>query len=307
MRKTYQIVISILLLFVAFLAIFYWETILDFFNIDTLIFFSVLINIFAYIGRVIVLKIIRFVLGTKKISAVAIFIVNIIWIGFIFELILTLSPPLGFAIISFLVVSISLTFRERIDNIASGFMLLSSSNFEVGDLIETNDVQGIVSEISLNYTKLRNFMGIVTYFPNTNIYNASIKRFTQSISQLSLSEEEEELKLRNLTKDLKDILHKEEKFTRNIKIVEIPLENLDQNLTTLLTPIFDEYEEKLGIRPIYYANTTVRDRLSITLQIFSKDPKLVIKHTNPFMKDVLYTLMSDKIKSDKTGKEVGNT
>jgi len=190
MKKTYQIVISILLLFVAFLAILYWEPLLDFFNIDTVIFFSILMNIFAYIGRVITLKIIRFVLGTKKISAVAIFIVNLIWIGFIFELILTLSLPLGVAIISFLVVSISLTFRERIDNIASGFMLLSSSNFQVGDLIETNDVQGIVSEISLNYTKLRNFMGIVTYFPNTNIYNASIKRFTQNLSQLSLSEEE---------------------------------------------------------------------------------------------------------------------
>jgi hypothetical protein len=148
-------------------------------------------------------------------------------------------------------------------------------------------------------------MGIITFFPNTNIYNASVKRFTQNISQLSLSEEEEELKLKNLTKDLTEILHKEEKFTRYIKIVEVPLKRLDtDDIETQLLPLFDKYEEKLGIRPIYYANTIVRDRLSITLQLLSKDPMKVIKNTNPFMKDVLFTLMSDEVKSEKNSNEV---
>ncbi|TFF99841.1 MAG: mechanosensitive ion channel [Promethearchaeota archaeon] len=299
MKKTYQILISIVLIFIAILAFFFWEPLLDFFNDNYLLFFSILINIFAYIVRVILIRIVRLALGTKKISSVAIFVINIIWIVFIFELILVLSPPLGVAIISFLVVSISLTFRERIDNFASGFMLLSSSSFEIGDLIETNDVQGIVTEISLNYTKLRNFMGIITYFPNTNIYNASIKRFTQKISQLSLSEEEEQLKLQNITKDLKGLIHKEDKFTRLVRVVEIPLNKLESNVEEQLSDVFDEYEEKLGIRPIYYANTTIRDRLSFTLQILSKDPMKVVKNTNPFMKDILYALMSEEIKTNK--------
>jgi small-conductance mechanosensitive channel len=188
--------------------------------------------------------------------------------------------------------------EERINTITSGIMLLSSSSFDIGDLIETNDTQGIASEITLSYTKIRDFLGIFTYIPNKAVYNASIKKFTQKISRLPGSKKEEEIekkKYKKFIEKVEKIILKEEKFTRYIRVLEVPYIADLEHLGDLLEDVFDKYEKRLGIRPYYYANTTKRDHLSITLQILSRNPQLVLRHTYPFIKDVLYALFSDEL------------
>ena len=117
-------------------------------------------------------------------------------------------------------------------------MILISKSIDIGDLIETNDYQGIVSKITLNYTKLVDFSGIEIFLPNINIYNASIKRFTQNISRLS---EEKEYEMPDYIKIFQDIISfKEEKFTRYIKTVEIPYNFINKDLNEQLTIPFDK-------------------------------------------------------------------
>lgn len=300
MKKIYQLVLTALLIIIGVVAIYYWDFLLETLNIDRAIIYSLLINIFVYIGRTILIRILNYLLGSRKIRFVLVFIINIIWIVFIFELIFIISPQLGIAIVSFLVIAISLTLEERINTITSGIMLLSTSNFDIGDLIETNGAQGIATEISLSYVKIRDFLGIFTYIPNKAVYNASIKRFTQRISRLpSLKDQEPELKgYKKFIKKIEDIIIKEEKFTRYIKIIEVPYTMNLNRLGKLLEDVFDKYEKRLGLRPYYYANTTVRDHLSITLQILSKNPQLVLRHTHPFIRDVLYAVLSDEVMAE---------
>ncbi len=309
MKKIYQIILTVLLIIIGALAIYYWDYILETLNVDPVLVYSIMINIFVYIGRTILIRILNFALGTRKIRFILVFIINIIWIVFIFELIFIISPQLGVAVISFLVVAISLTMEDRINTVTSGIMLLSASSFDIGDLIETNEIQGIVTEINLSYTKIRDFLGIFTYIPNTAVYNASIKKFTQKLSRLPTPEEEEKIEAKSYKKFLKkleDIIAKEGKFTRYIKVVEVPYIADLEHVGDLLEEVFDKYEKRLGIRPYYYANTTVRDHLSITLQILSKNPQLVLRNTYPFIKDVLYALLSDElIAGSKNQREEG--
>jgi len=298
MKKIYQGIVSILLIVIVAVALYYWDYILETLNVNPALVYSIMINIFVYIGRTIVIRILNYTLGTRKIRFVLVFIINIIWIVFVFELIFVISPQLGVAIVSFLVVAISLTMEDRINTITSGIMLLSSSAFDIGDLIEANETQGIVTEINLSYTKIRDFLGIFTYIPNTAVYNASIKKFTQKLSRLPSPEEEEEVEKQGYKKWIKkveDIIVKEGNFTRYIKVVEVPYSVDLEHLGDLLEEVFDKYEKRLGIRPYYYANTTAREHLSITLQILSKNPQLVLRHSYPFIKDVLYALMSEEV------------
>ena len=220
-------------------------------------------------------------------------IINIIWLIFPFWLISVASPIYFVAIISFLVVAISLTFQNIINNIASGIMLLSSEGFEAGDLIETNDIVGIVKEITLNSLKLEDFDGSITYIPNKMAFNSSVVRFTHKPIK-----SEKKIDFSEVVKKFGKLITGKKKVTRYIKVVEL-LGSIDsEKLEELLNPIFDYYEPIFGTRPFFYANTTVTgvpNRLSITIQIIAEDPKLILTYTDPLLKDILFKIYEDEI------------
>jgi hypothetical protein len=223
--------------------------------------------------------------------------INLIWIGFVIWLIFSFDPVFGAAITSFLIVAISLTFRNRINNIVSGAMIILTEGFEVGDLIETNGIQGIVEDISLNYTQIRQFNGILNLLPNQMVFNSKITKFTNK----TMPDDEEKMSEEELGffekygNKLSQIISKGNKITRYIKIIEVR-PNIDpDDLNDLLNIVFEKYEPLLGFRPIYYVNYTTFDRCSITLQLIGEDPKLIVKYANSFLKDVLFKLYSEEV------------
>ena len=220
-------------------------------------------------------------------------IVNIIWLLFPFWLIFIISPIFFVAIISFLVVAIALTFQNIINNIISGVMLLSSGGFEPGDLVETNGIEGIVKEITLNSLKLVDFDGSITYIPNKIAFNSSVVRYTYKpiIKEIKLE-------ISALVKMFGEILTGEKKITRYIKVIELLGSINSEQLEECLKPIFDKYQSIFGIRPYYYANNTVgaiTNRLSITIQILTEDPKLILTYTDPLLKEILFKLYDKEI------------
>jgi len=223
--------------------------------------------------------------------------INLVWVGFLIWLIFSFDPIFGAAITSFLIVAISLTFRNRINNIVSGAMIILTEGFEVGDLIETNGVQGIVEDISLNYTQIRQFNGIITLLPNQMVYNAKITKFTyKTVPNEKEKLTDEELGFFEKYGDkLTKIISKGKKITRYIKIIEIR-PNIDpDNLSDLLDVVFDKYEPLMGFRPIYYVNYTTFDRCSITLQLIGEDPNIIVLYANSFLRDILFKLYSEEV------------
>lgn len=259
--------------------------------------FPIIVNIIVYLIRTAFLGIITSTMKGKISRFLFSISINLIWIGFVVWLIFSFDPVFGAAIVSFLIVAISLTFRDRINNIISGIMIILTEGFDVGDLIETNGVQGIVEDISLNYTQIRQFNGIITLLPNQKVYNAKITKFTYKITP---DEEEkmsdEELGLFEKYGDkLKRIISKGKKITRYIKVIEVR-PNIDpDNLSDLLNVVFDKYEPLMGFRPIYYVNNTTFDRCSITLQLIGEDPNLIVLYANSFLRDILYKLYSEEV------------
>lgn len=248
----------------------------------------ILLNLVAYVVRSILIDIFQSLIKNLLVRYIVMIILNIIWLIFPFWLIFIISPTYFVAIISFLVVAISLTFQNIINNIASGIMLLSSEGFEAGDLIETNNIEGIVKEITLNSLKLEDFDGSITYIPNKNAFNSSVVRFTHKPIK-----KEKKIGISEVVKKFGKLITGEEKVTRYIKVVEL-LSTVDpENLEELLVPIFDKYEPIFGTRPFFYANYTVSgitNRLSITIQIITEDPKLILTYMDPLLKDILFKI-----------------
>ncbi len=293
MKRIYKIVIWISIIGIIVLIYFY-------FGFEQLIINLVLLNLVAYVLRSILIDIFHSLIKNLLVRYIIMIIINIIWLIFPLWLI-SFSPIYFVAIISFLVVAIALTFQNIINNIASGVMLLSSEGFEAGDLVETNGIEGIVKEITLNSLKLLDFDGSITYIPNKNAFNSSVVRYTHKPLK-----KEKKIEISELVRKIGKLITGEKKVTRYIKVVEL-LGTVDtEKLDELLAPIFEKYEPIFGIRPYFYANNTVSgviNRLSITIQIITEDPKLILTYTDPLLKDILFKIYETEINygwNDKT-------
>jgi len=285
-KKVYKILIWII--FIGSIGVIY-----AFYGFEQLLLNVLILNLVAYVLRSILLDILQSLIKNLLVRYIIMIIINVIWLFFPFWLIFIISPIYFVAIISFLVVAISLTFQNIINNIASGVMLLSSEGFEAGDLVRINSVDGIVKEITLTNLKLLDFDGSITYIPNKTAFNSSVVRYTHTPIK-----KETKMEISEVVKKIKKVLIHDKKVTRYIKVVEL-LGSVDsENLEKLLNPIFDKYEPIFGIKPYFYANYTVSgivNRLSITLQILSEDPNLILTYTDPLIKEILFKIYEKEL------------
>lgn len=306
MKKIYKIIIWAIILTIIISGFFYFpiEIWIDRDILWSNYLFPIIVNIAAYIIRTIILGIVNQKMKGKVIRFVFAVILNLIWAGFVLWFVFSVAPTYALAITSFLIVAISMTFRNRINNIVAGAMIIITEVFEVGDLIETSGVQGIVEDISLNYTQIRQFDGILTILPNQKVYNSKITKFTNKtfITNKKKVSEEETGFFERYGEKLTRIISKGKKITRYIKIIEIRYIIDPEELDKLLNIVFDKYEPLMGYRPIYYVNKTTFDRCSITLQLIGEDPNAIILHANTFLKDILYKLYSEEIFENWRGK-----
>jgi len=261
----------------------------------------VIANIIIFIARKPLLIFSAYIIK-KQIYRVAFStIIDLIWFSFIFWLVLLISIDLFIALISFLIITISFTFKNIIKNMASGALLLTSEQFEIGDLIETNNIQGIVKEITLNYTKLREFDGVEIIIPNSSVFGATITRFTnkklKTIEELRLKDgyKKDERVYQRYIKHFRKLWSIETKITRYTKQVEI-LGSIDPfELEDHLSKVFDKYEQIFGIKPEYSIHMTRYGRIRITLYLISKKSKLILNYIDAFLRDIVFQLYSEQI------------
>jgi hypothetical protein len=291
MRKFLKILLE-LIIFIIVIGFGYW--IYYYSGLDQFLINLILINIFVYLLRTILVALSNVVVKSRIIRYTFALIVNIIWLGFIFSLLFFISPTFTIAIISFLLVAISLTFSDIINNIASGIILISKEDIEIGDLVEINNVQGIIHEINLNYTVIKELDGVLTYIPNKNVFNATVMKFTnRGLKELELFNNKKDIK-KNI-KAFGKLIAKGEKSTLYTKTIEILSSVNPENLENLLSSVFDKYEPLLGVRPDYLVDTTTIDRLKIILLIMADSPNLVLEYIDAFLRDILYKLYPNEI------------
>jgi small-conductance mechanosensitive channel len=219
-------------------------------------------------------------------------------------LLLAFSPEMFVALLSFLIVAISLTFKETIKNITSGFFILTTEQFEVADFIETNNVQGIVQKINLNSTKIKELDGVDVYLPNKKIFDSTLVKYTQKLKALidfsALREDSEKEKLeRDYYKDIlkisNELFSEEKEITRYDKSVEITGSVDPEELDEYLGEVFDKYEPLFKFRPDYVVDKVATSRCRIDLLITAKSPELLLKHLDAFLKDLMFKLYSPEI------------
>ena len=73
--------------------------------------------------------------------------------------------------------AIGLAFSQAASNLVSGLYILGSRPFRVGDYISIADAEGLVMEITLNYTRLLQKNHTRVNIPNSKIITSTVKNF----------------------------------------------------------------------------------------------------------------------------------
>ena len=76
--------------------------------------------------------------------------------------------------------AIGLALQGALSNVAAGVMILGLRPFRLGDAVDIGGTLGIVEDMGLFVTKLKAFDGVVIHQPNSNIWGAEIKNFSQA-------------------------------------------------------------------------------------------------------------------------------
>ncbi|MFC6824858.1 mechanosensitive ion channel family protein [Halopelagius fulvigenes] len=79
----------------------------------------------------------------------------------------------------FLGIVVGMAARQTLGSLIAGFVLMFSRPFEIGDWVEIDGEEGIVSDITIVNTRLRNFDGEEIVFPNDRVTNATVTNRTR--------------------------------------------------------------------------------------------------------------------------------
>ena len=113
-------------------------------------------------------------------SFVKSFLKVIIKIIYVYVVLLLLGVNLTalFGIIGAISVVVGFAFKEIIQNIFGGLIILFFKPFKVGDVIEYKKFIGTVSKIEIFYTRVVNFQNEIVIIPNGSIITNEIKNIT---------------------------------------------------------------------------------------------------------------------------------
>ena len=78
----------------------------------------------------------------------------------------------------FLGIVVGLAARQTIGSLVAGVVLMFSRPFEIGDWVEIGEEEGIVTEISIITTRLRNFDGVDVAIPNDKVGDSVVRNLS---------------------------------------------------------------------------------------------------------------------------------
>ncbi|MHA2235696.1 MAG: mechanosensitive ion channel family protein, partial [Candidatus Thorarchaeota archaeon] len=87
--------------------------------------------------------------------------------------------------------ALGLAFSQALGNIVSGLYVLAARPFHVGDYVRIGTVEGVVKEVTLNYTKVLLSDESIQLVPNSKVVGSEVTNFRVDVEELIESREEE--------------------------------------------------------------------------------------------------------------------
>ncbi len=184
--------------------------------------------------------------------------------------------------------AISLAMR----NLVAGLYIMISDPFDIGDYVRIGSNEGIVLEISLNYTKLRQIDGSITLIPNNNVMNSSVTnfRFKHKRKQKSTPEGQEEfVEGSSLPQRIWKVISKVMDTTNLIQYtleLRFPVKEPQEKYEPILREVCKRWKKKFGFKPVFALTSISHVAFTYAFTIFVEDPQVLLEYRSAFIEDI---------------------
>lgn len=196
--------------------------------------------------------------------------------------------------------ALGLAFSRALSNLVSGLYLFGARPFRVGDYIRVGDIEGLVLDVTLNYTRVLMPNYVRQAVPNSKIIDSSLTNFRVRIddyvAERGIEWEEApdtEGRLDFAMRKLKYLTKGNEiyRYTFDIYVhKDYPLDEVDKSFNLLC----DEWRSKFVERPEFFYANNQNFGIVYTFAVVVKDPRAIMTKAADFQTAITHVLMNMK-------------
>ncbi|OLS26659.1 MAG: putative MscS family protein YkuT [Candidatus Heimdallarchaeota archaeon LC_3] len=190
-----------------------------------------------------------------------------------------LPPQISLMVATIIGAVISFSSIQAIQNFVAGLFILVTRPFGIADLVSINGVEGIVSEISLNYTKLRTLDRTYRFIPNKNIINAIIINYNREMEK----KKDPSSRLTNIN-SLKDIFSRNEVVRYSFQW-GAPLGSLD-DAKQKMNIVCKKYEPIFGFLPEFFL-FSISHRMEFKFIVLTDSAEKILQYVHDFLDEIV--------------------
>lgn len=215
-----------------------------------------------------------------------------VWLGVV--AFATILPPEILVIVGDITVivglAVGIALSLAVRNFVAGLYVMVTNPFSVGDYVRIGSNEGIVIEIGLNYTRIRQLDGTIALIPNDKVMSSSVTnfRFEQKI-RLEAKEGQEAEQDESIPKRIWNALSRAADTSKLIQYafeLGFPIAPGLRHYEEKLPPIMKRWTSKFGFKPDFVLSSTSSLAFTYTFTIFVEDPKLLLDYRFDFIEEV---------------------
>lgn len=186
--------------------------------------------------------------------------------------------------------ALGLAISLAMQNFVAGLYIMTSDPFDIGDYVRIGTNEGIVLEISLNYTKLRQLDGSMTLIPNSKVMNSSVTNFRFKRKQKTQTKaQEESVEGASIPQRIWKVISKVMDTTNLIQYtleLRFPVKESHEKYEPILREVCKRWKKKFGFEPVYALTSISHVAFTYAFTIFVEDPQILLEHRSAFIEDI---------------------
>ena len=188
--------------------------------------------------------------------------------------------------------AVGIAISAAMRNFVAGIYVLFTDPFDVGDYVRIGGNEGIVLEVSMNYTKLRQIDGSVTLIPNNTVMSSSVTNFKFDRKRRKKKKTEpagETSMPSRIWQSISKVIDPSDLIQYTLEL-EFPIEVKEEDYSKFLSDICKRWEQKFGFEPVFSLVSISSVSFTYAITIFVENPQLLIEHRTDFIEDIARTI-----------------
>ena len=188
--------------------------------------------------------------------------------------------------------AVGIAISAAMRNFVAGIYVLFTDPFDVGDYVRIGGNEGIVLEVSMNYTKLRQIDGSVTLIPNNTVMSSSVTNFKFDRKRRKRKKKEpagETSMPSRIWQSISKVIDPSDLIQYTLEL-EFPIEVKEEDYSKFLSDICKRWEQKFGFEPVFSLVSISSVSFTYAITIFVENPQLLIEHRTDFIEDIARTI-----------------